>query len=145
MSVANQLTDIKNEIKVLIDNALHIIKNADKGEYERARMYWYAHIVMALDKEHEYLGGSMFTMQDSIDAISGEIDSEEFLSRLKDKLQQRTIRDLDGLLDVADGIAKRMGFDLEEYYDCNFDNLIDDINIYLETEDFMTTYNIAYN
>ena len=39
------------------------------GEGDVAKSYWLAHIVTALDKDHGYLGGSMGTMQDTIDAL----------------------------------------------------------------------------
>jgi hypothetical protein len=44
-------------------------------EEERARAYWWAHIRCALDDEHEFLGRSMFTMRDTIEALEGEEES----------------------------------------------------------------------
>jgi hypothetical protein len=71
---AERLTEIKDEIKALMDEALQIVRRADHMTYEQARAYWYPHLIMALDKEHGYLGGSMFTMQDAIDALKHEDD-----------------------------------------------------------------------
>lgn len=34
---------------------------------ERARSYWYAHIMGAVDENSGYLGGSMIKMSDSLD------------------------------------------------------------------------------
>ena len=48
--------------------------------YERADAYWLAHIEMALKKETMYLGGSMMTMEDTIEEVRGggnEEDEEE--------------------------------------------------------------------
>ena len=46
-------------------------------ERDAARAYWIGHILGALDNESEYMGGSMTTMQDSIDAIREGGDSED--------------------------------------------------------------------
>ena len=65
-----RLGEIKEEIKELVREAVDLIR--DTNEYERAKGYWYAHIVCALDDDHMYLGGSMVTMQRTIDALEDE-------------------------------------------------------------------------
>jgi len=65
-----ELIDIKEEIKDLAERALSIIQNESDLEYERAKSYWYAHIVMALDDDHGFLGGSMIKMENSINSLS---------------------------------------------------------------------------
>ena len=65
-----RLAEIKDEIKELIGEAVEMTDGT--SEEARARSYWYAHIVGALDSDHGYLGGSMMTMQDSIDALEEE-------------------------------------------------------------------------
>ena len=66
-----QLLNIKDKMKELVEEAKHIIRNADddRGIYERARRQWAAHIEGALDKENDWKGGSMHTMQDTIDEL----------------------------------------------------------------------------
>jgi hypothetical protein len=82
-SNVERVAEIKNEIKTLLEEAFNLIRFECAGDnstsviYERARSYWYAHIAMALDKEHNYLGGSMFTMQDTIDDMQSYIEDEE--------------------------------------------------------------------
>ena len=72
-----RLAEIKDEIEELLDEARGIIRSGDEGAYERALVYWLAHIRTALDNDHEYLGGSMVTMQDTIDELSGADDEAE--------------------------------------------------------------------
>jgi hypothetical protein len=66
-----RLINIKMEIKDLIAEALELIESESEFEGQRAERYWYAHIEMALDNDHSYLGGSMVTMEDSIEGIMG--------------------------------------------------------------------------
>lgn len=53
-----------------LDRALR--QTGDERLYQRARQYWMAHIRTALDKDHSYLGSSMFTAQDAIDELQDE-------------------------------------------------------------------------
>lgn len=79
----NELEDIKDNIKGLAHDAMRAIEQLDNAygrpSAARAKAYWFAHIVCALDNDHMFLGGSMTTMQDSIDEIKREIgeDNEE--------------------------------------------------------------------
>jgi hypothetical protein len=78
MNPACRLQEIKEEIKELVDETKRLIKFHGKTiDFERAKSYWIPQILTALDKDHEYLGSSMFTMQDSIDAIDTGEDEEE--------------------------------------------------------------------
>ena len=60
--------EIKDEIRELLHEASRIVR--DTSEEDRAKGYWQAHIMTALDDRHEYLGRSMCTMQQSIDALA---------------------------------------------------------------------------
>ena len=71
MSNKLRFEEIKVQIKELIDEAIDLVPEG--GVKECARSYWYSHIVMALDNDHEYIGGSMVTMEDTIN----EFDEEE--------------------------------------------------------------------
>ncbi len=65
-----RLAEIKEEIKQLLEEAHDQIRNGeDYLAVRRAESYWYSHIRVSLDKEHGCLGGSMWTMQDTIDEI----------------------------------------------------------------------------
>ena len=73
--ITERLTEIKEQMLELLDEAKDIIPEGMAKE--RAKCYWYAHIKTALLKEHEYLGGSLVTMDDTINEISEEESEEE--------------------------------------------------------------------
>jgi hypothetical protein len=95
---SERLVEIKDEIKNLIQEAQHLVNDFSsqfgaRHIYERARSYWIAHLLTALDKDNDYLGGSMQTMEDTIQEIEEviedrlsesdaqeDIDAEEFSS-----------------------------------------------------------------
>jgi len=68
----NRLEEIQNEMLKLIDEAEDILQNEGDITFERARSYWIAHIKTALTSEHDYVGGSMFTMESTIKELRGE-------------------------------------------------------------------------
>jgi hypothetical protein len=65
---AETLLEVKEQMIELLETARKALRGTD--EEDRAKGYWWAHIRCALDNDHEYLGGSMTTMQDSIDALT---------------------------------------------------------------------------
>jgi hypothetical protein len=68
--VAGVLQDAKVAIEEALEEARTALRALDDGfPYQQADAYWLAHIRTALDREHGYLGGSMVTMQDTIDAL----------------------------------------------------------------------------
>jgi len=69
-----RMVEIKDTIKELVEEALQILDRKSIS-YSRAESYWYPHILMELDSDHQWLGGSMCTMQDTIDEMS---EDEEF-------------------------------------------------------------------
>lgn len=64
---AERLREIQEEILDLLEEAAEEVRGT--SEQQSARAYWYAHIKTALLNEHEYLGGSMHTLEDSIKAL----------------------------------------------------------------------------
>ena len=70
---AEILLDAKEAIEEALEQARTALRALDDDfPYEQADTYWLAHIRTALDKEHGYLGGSMVTMQDTIDALESD-------------------------------------------------------------------------
>jgi hypothetical protein len=64
--------DIIYEIEELMGEAKDIVRGAERITQERFRGYPYAHITMELNENHEFLGGSMFTLSD----IADELDEQ---------------------------------------------------------------------
>jgi len=74
----NRLCEIRTEIKTLVEEAKQLIqKEGTTTEKERARSYFIPQILMALDNDHDYLGGTMFTMQDVENSISEQGTDDE--------------------------------------------------------------------
>ena len=69
--VANvrRMEHILYEIRELVNEALTMIPE-DTLEYERAKTYWYAQIVSALDDDHNFKRINECAMQDSISRLS---------------------------------------------------------------------------
>ncbi len=63
-----RLEEIREEMLELLEEARNIIPEGTTKS--RAEMYWYAHIKTAILKEHDYLGGSMVTVDDTIEELS---------------------------------------------------------------------------
>jgi methyl-accepting chemotaxis protein len=77
---AERIREIIEEIRELAQEAMdHIRENGSDLTRERARSYWYPHILMNLDEEHGYLGSSGCTMESSAQELEeeGEEDDEE--------------------------------------------------------------------
>lgn len=71
---AERLQEIREQMLELLEEAKNIIPEGMAKE--RAKCYWYAHIKTAILKEHEYLGGSMVTMEETIEEIFEEGEKE---------------------------------------------------------------------
>jgi len=72
-----RLTDIHAEMISLIKEASSLVQSNGGIEWERAKGYWIAQIMMALSNDHPYLGQNMFTMQDTIQSLDPG-DEEEY-------------------------------------------------------------------
>jgi hypothetical protein len=73
----HEFLENSQQIRDLVDRNLEIIRKADRAEYERAKAYWYAHIVMALSNDHDYLGKNMSTMQESAEVLESKAYGED--------------------------------------------------------------------
>lgn len=70
LPVSEQLEDIKEAIKLLVNKAYDLVP---KGILKRrAKAYWYAFISMALDEDNEFLGRSAGSIQDTIEELRNQ-------------------------------------------------------------------------
>lgn len=70
-----RLTEIKEQMLELLEEAKDLLPEGMPKE--RAKCYWYAHIKTAILKEHEFLGGSLVTVDDTIFELGEESEEEE--------------------------------------------------------------------
>lgn len=73
---ADELAEIKAGMHELIDRARGLLRGTGITG-DRARAYWLAHILTALDDDHGYLGGSMCTMDDTIRELGGDDEEDD--------------------------------------------------------------------
>ena len=73
--LADELQEIQEEMLDLLHQAGNIVSGT--REASAAQAYWLAHIETALTNDHGYLGGSMTTMQDTIEALRDSGDEDE--------------------------------------------------------------------
>ena len=75
--IAQELEDLKGEMRELIENAQRLLRGVNPTVAERARRTWLAHIETALDDDHEWLGRGGMTMQDTINELRADGDDED--------------------------------------------------------------------
>jgi len=73
--IQERLIEIKEQMLELLDEAKDLIPEGITKE--RANCYWYAHIKTAILKDHEYLGGSLVTMEHTINEINPDEEDED--------------------------------------------------------------------
>lgn len=73
MSDKHRFEEIIGEIKELLEEAFDLVPEHARA---RAESYWYSQIAVALDDDHGYLGGSMCSMQDTLEDFD-EVDEDE--------------------------------------------------------------------
>lgn len=71
MENKHRFEEIMEEMNDLLDEAMNLLDNDEK---HRARGYWYAHIKSAINKQTEFLGGSMLTMESSLESFEEEVE-----------------------------------------------------------------------
>jgi hypothetical protein len=77
MEDQERFEEIIGEISELAKEALDLLP---EDIQESATSYWYSHILCALNDDHEFIGGSMLHMNDSLEewsAKSNDNKSEE--------------------------------------------------------------------
>jgi len=75
MSSRDRFEEIIGEIKELLNEAIDLVPEGFARC--RAQSYWYPHITTALDDDHEYIGGSMCTMEDTLNEFDEEEDYDD--------------------------------------------------------------------
>jgi hypothetical protein len=74
MSDKYRFEEIIGEIKELLEEAIDLVPEHARS---RAEAYWFAHISMALDEDHGYVGSSMCSMQDTLEEFDYEDEEDE--------------------------------------------------------------------
>jgi hypothetical protein len=77
---ALRFEDIMLEIEDLALEALKIARTAPGMTGERAKRYWFGHIISAIGSNQEYAGGSAATMQNTLEELSG-LDDESMMQQ----------------------------------------------------------------
>ena len=76
--IADELEELRQELLQGLDRAAQLLRAAGcEGARARAEAYWLAHARMALTREHQYLGGSMVTMDDTIAELRRDEEEDE--------------------------------------------------------------------
>jgi hypothetical protein len=75
---AARIMEISYEIRSLLNEAMDLVReNGSDLTRERAGSYWYPHILMNLNDDHGWLGGSMCTMESTAAALEEELEEED--------------------------------------------------------------------
>ena len=74
--LAEELGEIQQEMLAWLAQARHLLRRAPGMTGQRAKAYWLAHGTMALTRDHDYLGGSMVTMQDTLTELLEAAEDE---------------------------------------------------------------------
>lgn len=76
--ISERLTQIQIEMNKLLDESIKLVRRSgDRLEYERALAYWHPQIQMALNNEHNYVGSSGHTLEQTIASLSTDEEDEE--------------------------------------------------------------------
>lgn len=67
-----ELREIADEMRELLDRAHSALEMAGGLEERRARAYWYASMRINLGGEHDFMGGSMCSLEDTIKELALE-------------------------------------------------------------------------
>lgn len=72
-----RILEITEEIRELLQEAMDLVREEGTTlDRERARSYWYGHILIALGGEHGYMGRSMCSMTDTAEELMAEEEEE---------------------------------------------------------------------
>lgn len=73
----NRFEEIIGEIRELLDEALELVPEGVTRS--RAESYWYGNMIVNVTEDHNYMSGSMCSMQDTLEELDEveEFDEEE--------------------------------------------------------------------
>ena len=77
MSDKQRFEEIIGEIKELLEEAIDLVPEGITRS--RAKSYWYAHMIVNVSDDHEYMSSSMHSMQDTLEEFDDEDDEDEEL------------------------------------------------------------------
>ena len=72
----NRFEEIIGEIKELLEEAIDLVPEGFSRA--RAKSYWYANMIINVTEDHEYMGSSMCSMQDTLEEFDEEEDEEDY-------------------------------------------------------------------
>lgn len=72
-----RLEELKETIYEALNEMEDILRGVAPEELERAEVYWMAHIDGALENRGQWLGGSLMSYIDTIDALEEMVEMEE--------------------------------------------------------------------
>ena len=75
---ARRLREIAYEIYDQLGEMEDILREVAPEEFERARLYWMAHIDGALLNQKGWLGGSFISLEDTLTALEEEEEEEDY-------------------------------------------------------------------
>lgn len=67
MSDKQRFEEIIGEIKELLEEAIDLVPEGYTRS--RAESYWYSTMTTCIDHDHDYMGGSMNSMQDTLEEL----------------------------------------------------------------------------
>lgn len=82
----DRLMELVDEIYEVMDEMKQILSEVAPDELERAERFWMAHIDGALQNREGWLGGSLISFEDTVNAIE-EMD-EEFCEDCDEELEE---------------------------------------------------------
>lgn len=72
-----RLEELKETIYEALNEMKEILKEIAPDQYETAESYWLAHIDGALENRGQWLGGSLISYIDTIEALEEMMEEEE--------------------------------------------------------------------
>ena len=75
MSDKYRFEEIIGEIKELLEEAIDLVPEGLSRA--RAKSYWYANMIINVTEDHEYMGSSMCSMQDTLEEFDDDEKEDE--------------------------------------------------------------------
>ena len=75
MSDKQRFEEIIGEISELLEEAIDLVPQG--MPLSRAKAYWYAHMIVNVSEDHDYMSSSMHSMQDTLEEFDDEDDYDD--------------------------------------------------------------------